>query len=93
MIELSGPLSNMQLGLSVCAMPECSAQNDVCSLDDFLVIYGLNSANSTDNTRFELMSNHTERRLSACFAAVLHLGGTSASLRGNGSIHSDTQLT
>jgi hypothetical protein len=34
-------------------------ENDVCILDNFQGMYGLNSTNSTDNTRFKLGSNHT----------------------------------
>jgi hypothetical protein len=39
-------------------MPKRGAQNDVCSSDNFPGVYGLNSTNSTDNTRFKLRSNH-----------------------------------
>jgi hypothetical protein len=35
------------------------AQNDVRNSDKIMGIYGLNSINSTDNTRFNLRSNHT----------------------------------
>jgi hypothetical protein len=36
-------------------MPKRGAGNDVCSYDNFLGIYGLNSTNSIDNTRFRVM--------------------------------------
>jgi hypothetical protein len=35
-------------------MPKRGAQNDVCSSNNFMGIYGLHSTNSTDNTRFKL---------------------------------------
>jgi hypothetical protein len=47
-MELNGSLINMQLGTSACAMPERGAQNEVCNLDNYMGIYGLNSTNSTD---------------------------------------------
>jgi hypothetical protein len=57
-------------------MPKRAAHNDMCSLDNFLGIYGLNSTKSTDNTRRKLRYTHTGWRLAACFPALLHLGGT-----------------
>eukprot|EP00961_Rhodomonas_salina_P146665 1974800-Rhodomonas_salina.2 len=60
-------------------MPKRGAQNDVCSSDNFSGVYGLNSTNSTDNTRFKLRSNHPGWRLTACFSALLQLGGTRVS--------------
>jgi hypothetical protein len=57
-------------------MPEGAAQHNVCSYDKFLGIRGLNLMNSTDNTRFNLRSIHTECRLSAasgrCYTWVAH---------------------
>jgi hypothetical protein len=50
----------MQLTMSAWALPERGAQNDVFSLDNFLGIYGLNSTNYTNNTRFKLWSSRTE---------------------------------
>jgi hypothetical protein len=43
------------------------------------LIYEHNLTTSTDNTRLKLWSSHTEWRLNACFAALLHLSGTRAS--------------
>jgi hypothetical protein len=40
-------------------MPKRGAQKDVCSSDNFPGIHGLNSTNSTDNTRFKLRSNQS----------------------------------
>jgi hypothetical protein len=57
-------------------MSKREAQNDVCSLDDFMGIFGLNSIKSTHNIRVKLRSNHTGWRLAACFPALLHMGGT-----------------
>jgi hypothetical protein len=39
-------------------MPKRGAQKDVSSSYNFMGVYGLNSTNSTDNTRFKLRSNH-----------------------------------
>jgi hypothetical protein len=54
----SNVMSNVHLGMSASAMPKRGAQNDVCSSNNFMGIYGLNSTNSTDNTRFKLRSTH-----------------------------------
>jgi hypothetical protein len=55
-------------------MPKRGAKNDVCSSYNFAGIYGLNSTNDTDNTRFKLKSNHPGWQLTACFSALLQLG-------------------
>jgi hypothetical protein len=54
-IELSGSLGSIQLGMSAYAMPNRGAQNDMCRLDNVLVV-----RNSTDNSYFKLASNRTE---------------------------------
>jgi hypothetical protein len=40
-------------------MPKRGAHNDLYSSDNFPGIYGLNSTNSTDNTRFKVRSRAT----------------------------------
>jgi hypothetical protein len=54
-IRSCGTYSNMQLGMSACAMPGRGAHNDVCSSNNFLGIYRLGSTKSIDNTRYKLM--------------------------------------
>jgi hypothetical protein len=62
----------MQLGMSASPMSKREAQNDMCSLDNFLGIYGhIKSTNSTDNIRFKL---NTGWRLGACFPGSPTLG-------------------
>jgi hypothetical protein len=41
-------------------MPKLGAYYDVCSSDNVLEIYGLNSKNFADNTGFKMGSNHPD---------------------------------
>jgi hypothetical protein len=75
-LRLRGKLINLQPCISTRVIPKREAQNCVCSLDKFLGNYGLNSTNSTDNTRFKLRYDYVGRQLAACFSTLLHLGGT-----------------
>jgi hypothetical protein len=78
-MRLCGSQSDIQLGMSAWAMHKRGAQNYVCSSNNFPGVYGLNSTSSTDNIRFKLRSNHPGWRLTACFSALLQLGGTRVS--------------